>query len=95
MEDQAIDVVCQHLRDGTMIPLKLRVLDEDEQYQTYAVRAYRTIPGDGYEMDGVRSGSHIWMYECKILVFGHERRVHLWFDAYENRWHLRRRLELT
>ena len=82
------DVICQHKRDGTIIPIKLRLMDDDGEYQTYAVRSYKDLThyGDYAMPNGVSAVNHIWTFECKIVVFGIEKRIRLHYNAYDNRW---------
>ena len=35
------DVICQHTIDARIIPLKIRIQDEDGEMQTYSVKGYR------------------------------------------------------
>lgn len=32
------DVICQHKIDGSIIPLKIRITDEDGEYQVYNIK---------------------------------------------------------
>ena len=38
---KSLDVICQFKKDGTIIPLKIRLQDEDGEYQSYMVKSYR------------------------------------------------------
>ena len=38
---KSIDVICQHKQDGNIIPLKIRLQDEDGEYQAFVVKSYR------------------------------------------------------
>lgn len=84
------DVICQHNQDGTMIPLKIRILDEDGERQTYVVRAYKdlTVYGNSGKTELVTTKNHIWTFECKILVFHQEKRIRMTYNAYENSWRI-------
>ena len=87
--DNRIDVICQHTRDGRIIPLKIRVKDEDGEFQTFMVQGYRdlTHPGKYTLGNGVEvSGCNIKTYECKIVVFGVEKIVRIFYNASENLW---------
>ena len=37
------DVICQHKTDGTIIPLKIRITDEDGEYQVYNIKSYKDV----------------------------------------------------
>lgn len=87
--DNRIDVICQHTRDGKIIPLKIRVKDEDGEFQSFTVQGYRdlTHPGRYTLGNGVEvSGCNIKTYECKIVVFGVEKIVRIFYNASENLW---------
>lgn len=86
--NQTADVICQHKRDGSIIPIKIRIIDEDGEYQTFQVKAYKNLSYNGnYTMpNGVESLNHIWRFECKITVLQEEKRIQLFYNAYENKW---------
>ena len=42
-ELKPIDVICQHSRDGKITPMKIRVIDEDGEYQEYKIKGYNII----------------------------------------------------
>ena len=75
------DVICQHKIDGSIIPLKIRILDEDGEYQVYNIRSYKdvsnhkanTMPNGA----SVPSSNHLWKFECKICVFNTLKRIQL------------------
>ncbi|MCQ2539973.1 MAG: hypothetical protein MJ114_05935 [Acetatifactor sp.] len=89
-KNQRVDVICQHSRDGSIIPLKIRIRDDDGEYQIYAIKGYKDVSGNGaYTMpNGIPGTSHTWMFECKIAVFSTERRIRLFYNAYENFWRM-------
>ena len=37
------DVICQPSRDGKITPMKIRVIDEDGEYQEYKIKGYNII----------------------------------------------------
>ena len=37
-ELKPIDVICQPSRDGKITPMKIRVIDEDGEYQEYKIQ---------------------------------------------------------
>ena len=87
-KNRIADVICQHRRDGKIIPIKIRLEDEDGEFQTYKVQAYKDLTQYGKYVtpEGVSSVNHIWKYECKISVFGVEKRIRLHYNAFDNRW---------
>lgn len=42
-ELKPIDVICQPSRDGKITPMKIRVIDEDGEYQEYKIKGYNII----------------------------------------------------
>lgn len=41
LEKMSIDLICQHTREGNIIPLRIRVQDEDMEYQELNIKRYR------------------------------------------------------
>ena len=68
------DVICQHKTDGTIIPLKIRIAGEDGEYQIFNIKSYKLL------------SDHLWQFECKICVFNMIKRIHLFYNSYENLW---------
>ena len=86
---QKIDVIWQHNKDGSMVPIKIRVTDEDGERQSFQIRGYRDLT---YYIDRDSSEKHarneIWQFECRILVFSSEKTVSITYNAKENIWSL-------
>lgn len=57
MEKNRIDLICQHTMDGKIIPMRIRLRDEDGELQEFTVKGYRDISEFG-----------ITCFECKIVV---------------------------
>ena len=85
-----IDVICQINKDGSMFPIKVRLVDEDGMYQTYAIKSYRSLSGpDKYKLpNGVIATSTIFPFECKISCFGREQVIRLTYLCDQHLWHL-------
>ena len=87
-----IDMICQHKADGTIIPMKIRMLDDDGAYQEYKIRAYKDLSYKGkfFEMPdvGMVHSSGIYPFECKIESFGRERVLRLFYNSYDHTWKL-------
>lgn len=89
MDSKNIDVVCTFTRDKQIIPMKIRLKDEDGMYQTFAVRAYRDLSVSGNYTLGnevVVTGVDIYAFEVKILVFGVEKTMKITYHKRENVW---------
>ncbi len=90
--NKAIDVICQHTKDGNMIPLKLRIQDEEGEFQSYAVKGYKDCShkGNYTTPNGIISTSTIFPFECKINVFGTMKVIEIYYNSAENLWRLSR-----
>ncbi len=75
-----VDLICCHGMQGEVTPIRLRVKDEDGQYQSYTIKEYRDLSHQGTRImpDGVYVTDHTLIFECKIAVFGQERKVRLY-----------------
>jgi hypothetical protein len=85
-----IDVICQHKADRSIIPIKIRLRDEDGEFQTFTIKSYKVLsaPGGHTSPDGLCGTSHTWRFLCKIVCFGMEKSVRLFYNAYENYWQI-------
>ena len=85
---EPIDVICQHSQDGTIVPLKIRVRDDDGEYQAYMIQGFREEERRGgiTTKDGVYVNSHVTVYECQITIFGHKRRIRLYYNEESGIW---------
>ena len=83
-----IDVICQHSRDGTLIPLRIRVRDDEGEYQTYTVQGYRDLSHLGTRTmpDGVYVTDNTLVFECSILVFGRKKMIRLYYEPGGTVW---------
>lgn len=89
-ENRAVDVICQHTKEGDMIPLKLRIQDEEGEFQTYAVKGYKDLSYKGrYTMpNGIPATNTIFPFDCKIIVFGKAQVVHLYYNSSDHIWRM-------
>lgn len=88
-KNQFADVICQHKADGTIIPLRIRIKDEDGIYQEFNIKGYKNLTHIGsYELpNGVCTGNnHLHHFECKIMVLGQQRLLKLFYNAYDCKW---------
>ncbi len=85
---QKIDVICQFSKDGAIIPMRIRITDEDGANQEYTIKGYRDVTGDGArEMpDGVYVTGETSVFECNILSFGMKRTVRLYYKPNDKIW---------
>ena len=84
------DVICQHKTDGSIIPLKIRITDEDGEYQVYNIKSYKDVSNrTAYTMPNgtsVAPANHLWKFECKICAFNTLKQIQLFYNANENSW---------
>lgn len=83
-----IDVICQHSRDGTMIPLRIRVKDDEGEYQAYTIQGYRDLSHQGTRTmpDGVYVTDKTLVFECNITVFGRKKIIRLYYEPNGTVW---------
>lgn len=88
--NQRVDVICQHSRDGRIIPLRVRIRDEDGEFHVYAIKGYKELAKqEDFKLpNGVPATAHTWQFECKIAVFAAEKRIRLFYNAYDNTWRM-------
>ena len=85
-----VDVICEHKSDGSIIPLRFQILDEDGAYQRFTIKGYKLNEVDGaYTIKDclyVSRGTNI--YECKIDVLGYKKFVRLYYFVDRSQWKL-------
>ena len=88
MEQKPVDVICQHSRDGTIIPIKVRIVDEDGEYQTYRIKGYKDLSHRGtVEMpDGVFVTNRTLIFDCDITAFGRQKTIRLYYEPSKTIW---------
>lgn len=77
-----IDVICQHSADGTIIPLRVRFVDENGERQVFSIKGYRDLSHRGTRTmpDGVYVSDKTLIFECKIIVHNQERIINLYYE---------------
>ena len=86
-----IDVICQIKSDGTVIPLKFRLRNEDGIYETYTISSYKPLPKKGAYTtnDGLYVCNQTDVFECRVHLMGLERTVRLYYNSKtDNTWKL-------
>lgn len=88
MQERIADVIVEHTKDGTIIPIKIRLRDEDGATQTYVVKGYKDLTHYGAVVlpSGINTSTHIWQFECKINVFDREKKIRLFYNMNDNIW---------
>lgn len=87
---KSADVICQHTKEGKLIPLKLRIEDDDGELQNYSIRSYRpmSVGRDVVLPNEVTVAKSIYRYECKLCIWGREKIINLFYHAYEKVWYV-------
>ena len=101
-DQQIVDVICQHNKDGSMIPMKVRLTDEDGAVQTYTFwhisRKYvpKSFGQENHEdlshqgtrtmPEGMYVTDHTFVYECQEQAFGRYRMIRLYYEPSGTVW---------
>lgn len=80
---KTLDVICQHKKDGNIIPLKIRLQDEDGEYQAFSIKSYRCT-NLNKAVDPMHNPT--LFFECKIIAFGQERLIGISFSFHDGLW---------
>lgn len=80
---KSLDVICQHRRDGSIVPIKIRLQDEDGEFQAFMIKSYRCRNLN----QGVDPRRHPTLFfDCKINAFGHERIIQISYSFADGLW---------
>lgn len=76
------DVICQISKDGSIIPIKFQITNEDGEVQTYKIKSYRPVPKKGAytTKDGAFVCNQTEIFECLIDSFGRSIKVRLYYE---------------
>lgn len=85
-----VDVICRHMQRNRIIPLRIAVMDNDKEIQSYIVKSNRVIKPVGKTMvlNGKKYPQSVICYQCKIIVFGVERIVGLIYNTQTMGWNI-------
>ncbi|MCR5099642.1 MAG: hypothetical protein K6B14_11955 [Lachnospiraceae bacterium] len=83
-----LDVICMMGGDDVVIPLRIRIEDDDGVRQAYSIKDCRDISHRGTctRPDGVFVTNEMLVFACKIDVFGALRPITLYYDTGKSRW---------
>ena len=83
-----VDVICSFMRNGKLIPMRIRMTDEDGQKQAFTIKDYRDLSGLGARTmpDGVYVADNTLVYECRICVFDRLRLIRLYYNPSGMTW---------
>ncbi len=87
-KNRTIDMLCFIRSDGTMVPVRFRMADDDGLMQEYKVKSYKDLSDRGsFEMpNGVVATSSIFPFTCKIDCFGCEKELMLYYNCFDHVW---------
>ncbi len=88
MKTSKVDVIFQQSYSGEVIPLKIRVHEEDGEMYTYSIRSFRENKlGNSYTTeDGIFVSGDTRIFECIIVNSGMEKRIRLYFECKDSHW---------
>ncbi|WP_029319117.1 hypothetical protein [Butyrivibrio sp. AE3004] len=77
-----VDVICEHKADGSIIPLRLRFMNDDGEYETFTIKGFREAEKRGTHTteDGIYVGDSTFIFECLIISMGMKRIVRIYYD---------------
>lgn len=83
-----IDVICMHSRGGEIVPIRIRVMDEEGLYQSFTIKEYRELSHQGTytRPDGMYVTNETLIYECKINIFGKTKLICLYYEPTRIVW---------
>lgn len=90
--ETGVEVICQHGMDGTIMPIKIRFQDEYGEWQTHKIAAYverRAGEESGFVPGSIPATVFLRRFDCKIQVFGTEKRIVLYYNINQGTWRLR------
>lgn len=92
--DIPIDVYCHFTKDGGIIPLKIKMPDDEGELQVYKVKAYKEVPfiTDSKTGIGMRTGMGNAAFECKIEIYGRIKIIKIFYIALDRAWKYRQML---
>ena len=83
-----VDVICQHLTDGTVIPMRIRVVDEEGERRVFNISAYKDLSGQGARTmpDGIYVSNDIMVFECHIVIQDQRKSLYLYYFPAKMQW---------
>ncbi len=77
-----VDVICQYKPDGSILPLRLRFMNDEGEYETYTIKGFRKSECKGARTtaDGIFVADSTLIFECMIFCLNMKRVVRLYFN---------------
>ena len=85
-----VDVICQFDRKGIITPMKIRITDEDGEYQRYWIEEFIELKHTGAATlsDGVFVSEQLVIFECYITVYDKRRMIRLYYEPHSMIWQI-------
>ncbi len=84
-----VDVICQHCTDGSIIPIKIRVQDDEQVYNVYRIKSYSVIASERLMLPSeVIVTTDLLRFDCRIDVLGMQRRIILHYSKSKVKWYV-------
>lgn len=82
------EVICQHCLDGKVMPIKVRITDENGERQQFLIKAYKELEvGTGSTEGGrIPATASLHRYDCKIAILDKMTDLTLYYNATSGRW---------
>lgn len=86
--DKFVDVICQYTKDGQLIPLRIKIKDEDGMYQTFTIKRYKELSHAGNHTTpyGTINHSLHWNFLCQVQVLNKLINIELFFNGNDHLW---------
>ena len=86
-----VDVICQIKSDGSIIPIRIKLEDEEKQLQIFNIKRYKApkeylrSETSGHN-DGKFPFSDMLEYQCVIVVFEREKIITIRYVLSAHKW---------
>ncbi len=86
--DKKLDVICMMGGDNTIIPIRIRIEDDEGVRQAYNIKECEDISHNGTftRPDGIYITNEMMVFKCKIDVFGVSKPITLYYDIGKSKW---------
>jgi len=88
MNNRKLDVICEFTKEDEIIPMRIRVQDDDGERHVFTIKGYKNLSGRGAYTtpDGVYVNNDILVFLCKIDVFGTAQYIRLYYSLSKSSW---------
>ncbi len=86
--DKNLDVICVMYGDETIVPIRIRIEDDEGVRQAYNIKECQDVSHRGTftRADGIYITNEMLVFKCKIEVFGVTKPITLYYDASKSKW---------